>query len=268
MSKLSKAQAKAHAEACAMLTKDRLSEDERWFVLDNWQESANHINSTAGAFFTPTGLACDFAIETGGCRAFIDLCAGIGALAHMTQARCAWGKDVDRLVCVELNPAYAAVGRKIVPDAEWIEADVFALPDLGRFDMALSNPPFGATKRTGDGGHYHGRAFEYHVIDIASDLAEHGVFIIPQGSAPFRYSGHPYYEWRPGPEYEAFSRATGIELGASCGIDCEAYRKDWRGVAPAVEIVTADFGEARSRRAQTAMTAATGSDLPLFGVAA
>ncbi|MGF6431204.1 hypothetical protein [Bradyrhizobium elkanii] len=65
MAKLTKVEAKAHAEAVVLLNKDVLSYDERVFVLDNWHEGANHINGSAGAFFTPTGLAGDFAIEAG-----------------------------------------------------------------------------------------------------------------------------------------------------------------------------------------------------------
>lgn len=248
MSKLTKAQAKAHQEACALLTKDRLTEDERWFVLENWQESATHINSVAGAFFTPPQLASDFAIEVGGCRSLVDLCAGMGTLAFMALQRAGSSSPLDRIVCVEANPDYAAVGRKLLPEAEWIVGDVFSLPDLGHFDCAISNPPFGATKRTGDAPRYTGRAFEYHVIDIASGLADYGVFIIPQGSSPFRYSGHPTYERRPGHEYERFQRETGIDLGPNCGIDCSATEGDWHGVAPKVEIVLSDFVEARASR--------------------
>ena len=53
MAKLTRAQRKAHAAAEAILTKDRLTEDEREFVFQNWHEGANHINGVAGAFFTP-----------------------------------------------------------------------------------------------------------------------------------------------------------------------------------------------------------------------
>lgn len=84
MAKLSKPQVKAHGEACALLEKDRLTLDEREFVIRNWQESATHINSAAGAFFTPLDLAFDFAIEVN-CDppwSVIDLCAGIGCLSY------------------------------------------------------------------------------------------------------------------------------------------------------------------------------------------
>jgi 2-polyprenyl-3-methyl-5-hydroxy-6-metoxy-1,4-benzoquinol methylase len=43
------------------------------------------------------------------------------------------------MVCIEKNPDYVAVGRKVVPEATWICADVFDLPaDLGRYDRVVA----------------------------------------------------------------------------------------------------------------------------------
>jgi hypothetical protein len=244
VAKLSKAQAKAHQQACDLLAKDRLTEDDKWFVLENWQESATHINTIAGAFFTPVGLARDFSIEVGGGR-IIDLCAGIGALSFM----CSQGYErPSHITCIEFNPDYAAVGRKILPEAEWIIASVFDLPKLGHFDFAIGNPPFGATPKGGKAPRYTGGEFEYHVIDIASDLADWGVFILPQMSAPFRYSGQQCFEVRESDRYLTFKSQTGIELGPNCGIDTDCYRRDWHGVSVATEIVVSDFVEARATR--------------------
>lgn len=257
MAKLSKAQAKAHEAAVDLLAKDVLSEDDKFFVLENWQESAEHINSIAGAFFTPWELARDFSIEVSGKR-ILDLCAGIGALSFLYRQSCLWERLEPEIVCIERNPAYAAVGRKILPQARWIEGDVFDLPaDLGRFDFAIGNPPFGSTKRTGRAPRYTGDKFEYHVIDIASDLADYGVFIVPQMSAPFRYSGQQNYERTEHDHCKAFAAQTGIELGHSCGIDTSGYDKQWHGVSVSTEIVTVDFIEARKTRqpAQTDMFA-------------
>lgn len=250
MSKLTKAQAKAHEQACALCEKDHLSFDERWFVLENWREDACHINSAAGAFFTPPGLARDFAIEVSG-RRVLDLCAGIGALSFILALRAdEWGPPVE-IVCIETNQDYIDIGRKLVPEATWICADVFDLPEVGRFDCVISNPPFGATKRKGSAPRYTGKAFEYHVIDIASDLADYGVFIVPQMSAPFRYSGEGHYREERGDEYEKFQSLTGIELLPNCGIDTSFYRDQWRGTAPSTEIVIADFKEARAARRES-----------------
>jgi predicted RNA methylase len=248
MSKLTKPQAKAHAQACEILQKDVLSFDEKWFVLENWREDANHVNSAAGAFFTPPELARSFCIEVCG-RKVIDLCAGIGTLSFLYREKCSWGEAPD-LTCVEINPDYVAVGRKILPEATWIQASVFDLPDLGHFDFAFGNPPFGNINRARrNAPRFNGRQFEYHVIDVASDLADYGAFIIPQGSAPFRYSGQETFQEVKEPSYLAFEKATGITLGNSCGIDCSCTIDQWHGVAPKVEIVTAEFVEARAARA-------------------
>lgn len=260
MAKLSKAQAKAHQHACDLLEKDRLTEEDKLFVLEHWQESAKHINTIAGAFFTPPGLARDLAIEVSDGSRIIDLCAGIGSLAFY----CADPWRRCSLTCVELNPDYAAVGMKVVPEARWIVGDVFDLPgDIGTFDFAIGNPPFGATPRTGKAPRYSGKEFELNVIDIASDLADFGAFIIPQASAGFKYSGCPSAGW---PEtrvkgvgrgfvecktetHERLLTQTGIVLMPSCGIDTSLYDRDWHGVSIKTEIVTVDFIEARNRRA-------------------
>ena len=248
MARLSKAQAKLHAQACEILQKDVLSSEEKWFVLENWQESATHINTVAGAFFTPVGLARDMSIEVPAGRV-IDLCAGIGTLSYMVRMQHEHNGPVD-LTCVELNPDYIEVGRKILPEANWICADVYNLPeDIGHFDCAIGNPPFGATPRQGRAPRCPGRNFESHLIDIASDIADYGVFIIPQETAPFSYSGQRNYQSTPSERNTEFEAKTGIVLEPNCGIDTSYYADDWHGVSPRVEIVTADFEEARLRRA-------------------
>lgn len=237
MAKLTKLQIKAHNEALALVDCDRpLKDDEKEFILDNWQESANHVNSAAGAFFTPRMLARDFALEVNGGRV-IDLCAGIGSLGYAVEEKC------ERLTCVEINPEYARIGKRILPKAEWIVASVFDLPELGRFDWAISNPPFGAIKGDGFNGRYTGSQFEYRVIEVASRLALYGVFILPQMSAPFRYSGQPCFVEDEGAKPRKFREQTGIVMEPNCGIDTSIYKGEWRGVSPVCEIVVCEFDE-------------------------
>lgn len=180
MAKLTKAQRKAHAEAEAILTKDRLSDDEKQFVFENWHEGAEHINGAMGAFFTPYDLAADFGIDAQCSNGrMIDLCAGIGILSYFPHYRGQWGNDTPEITCVEANPRYVEVGKKLLPEARWICADVFDWRNWWRdeldgamFDVAISNPPFGTVKRQGTGPRYRGREFEFHVIDIASEMAD------------------------------------------------------------------------------------------------
>lgn len=260
MSKLSKAQYKAHNQALEYLKKDRLTIDEREFVIENWQESANHVNSAAGAFFTPLGLARDFSIDVGGPR-ILDLCAGIGALSYAMFERGSFNRDAadaPQITCVELNPDYVEVGRKIVPEARWICADAFALPDdLGRFDWVIANPPFGKIGGKGD--------FDLAIVELAERYADNATFILPSGSVPWKFSGRSCFEPGAGSDKaKRFRDRTKIEMRPGCGVDCDFYRDQWRGTAPAVEIVCVDYFEARAARAP-----ANDADQPdLFGEAA
>jgi hypothetical protein len=257
--KLTKKEATAHAEACRILKKPVLSGDDRLFVLENWHPGANHINSAAGAYFTPTGLAKDLSIEVSD-GDVLDLCAGIGTLAYFA----CWRIDPKRrVICVEINPDYIEVGKKILPNATWIQADVISLPtlDLPRCHYAIGNTPFGiSARRSGHAPRYRGAHFEYHVLDIASDLARDGVFLIPQSTSPFLYSGRQGFELKSlhtTHEYQAFQESTQIELTNNCGIDTSPFLSEWRGVSIKTEIVLADFQEAREKRS-------SGTSLDLF----
>ncbi|SBW84629.1 hypothetical protein PVE_R2G0603 [Pseudomonas veronii 1YdBTEX2] len=239
MAKLSTVAAKRHQQALDLVYSDKpLRLNDRYFILDNFQESATNMNGLAGAFFTPEGLSNDLRVEVPECQSMIDLCAGIGRLAFTSRDR------AKRIVCVELNPDYAAVGKRVLPEAEWIVGDVFSIGNLGRFDVAISNPPFGAVK-TGSAfsGQYTGARFEYKVIETASKIANYGVFIIPQASAPFRYSGQPSYSVEILPDCQRFMDQTGVVLEHNCGLDTSAYLEEWHGVSPMCEIVLCDFLE-------------------------
>lgn len=256
MAKLTKDEAKRHEQALILLDKKTLTDDDRIFIMENWQESANHVNSTAGAFFTPHGLARDAALDVCNTGRVIDLCAGIGSLSLAVfwngyYPREQAGETLE-LVCVELNPEYVEIGRKMLPEATWICGSIFDLPaDIGRFDYAISNPPFGNIKTGGEWkGKYTGSDFEFRAIEVASQLADFGTFIIPQSSAGFRYSGAHYYEHSDNerdsfraPKYQKFSQQTGIRLDVGCGVDTTFYKDEWHGVSPLVEIACADFTE-------------------------
>lgn len=244
MSRMSKQQIKLHKQAEELLKKDVLTFDDKLFVIDNWNEGYEFDNARFGAFFTPQGLARDFNIEVSGPKV-IDLCAGIGTLAFAyVHFRHHYNPEKIKITCVEMNPRYVEIGKKILPEAEWICADLFEVwQTLDRnYDTAISNPPFGKTvgKDCVD-PRYKGSEFEFKVIDIASYLASFGVFIVPQMSAGFRFSGVQCYDRNESPKYKKFAEQTGIRLEVGCGVDCNFHKDDWKEVNIVVEIATTEF---------------------------
>lgn len=238
-----------------------LTLSEREFILENYVEAQGQLNALAGAFFTPMALARDFAIEVGGSALeggpIVDLCAGIGRLSYACEDK---GADIT---CVEFCEEYVTVGRRVLPSAQWIHGDVFSV-DLGRYSFAISNPPFGAIKGDAFAGKYTGGQFEYKVIELASRIADYGVFILPQMSAPFRYSGEQSYRDEETDKARKFREQTGIVMQMNCGIDTAMYRNEWRSVNPVCEIVCCEFEQPKA----VAEPANDPFTLDLFGEAA
>lgn len=257
MVKIPKEVAKRHNLSLDLVHSDRaLTLDERIFILENFHEGATNMNGLAGAFFTPEGLARDLSIEVPE-GTIIDLCAGIGMLSFACRHR------ASRIICVEQNPEYAAAGKRVMPEADWIVGDVFSIDKSMRFKCAISNPPFGNIKAGSSfKGNYTGSSFEYKVIELASRVAEMGVFIVPQASAPFRYSGAQHYSTQIDKECKKFIDQTGLELGMNCGIDTSAYLNEWKGVSPMCEIVVCEFPRCNAEAQDS-----TEEQLDLFAIA-
>lgn len=239
---LSKQQIQEHDEAMALVHSDKtLTWEERLFVLDNYQESANNVNSKLGAFFTPSGLARDFTLEVGSGK-IIDLCAGIGSLSFWMYFHNYACKP--NITCVEYNSDYLSIGKRVLPEADWILGDALTVELDTDYDYAYSNPPFGNIK-TSDSSNlrYTGSEFEYKIIERASQIAKFGAFIIPQYSSGFKYSGTQMFEIYHSPKYKKFMKDTGMELHPGCGIDTSFYLKEWHGVSPLCEVAVIDFTE-------------------------
>lgn len=265
---MNKRQQKAHLAAMALLEKDKLTDDERELFVENFHEGALVNNHMRSAHFTPWDLACDFAIEGTGATRVIDLCAGIGILSLPLYFRSKYDSKGIDLVCVEKCLEYVEIGKKLLPEATWIHGDVTDLDllrSLGHFQLAIGNPPFGTNvKAEQPAPFYKGNDFEYIVMDIAAEIADHGAFIIPRSSSPFVISGTAgNFDIRDKTlpprapnlsqnkkKYLPFADQTKIDLQPGCAFDCDAYKAGWKGVSPSVEIVTSEFWLAREARDQ------------------
>jgi len=150
------------------------------------------------------------------------------------------------------------VGRKVLPEATWIEADVFDVPDmaLGKFQWAISNPPFGRVAKSTRSAPGVKGDFEFHVIAISMALAEYGQFILPQMSAGFNYSGQQNYQRQTSGKAFDFQTKHGMHFECA-SIDTSFAKPLWKGTAPTCEVVTVD----RIDGAEVA-------NLPLFEAAA
>ncbi|MGV9836618.1 hypothetical protein ACWDUL_20855 [Nocardia niigatensis] len=247
MGKLTRRQERLHAQAMELVNSDHpLAEDEKRFVLDNFQESSTASNGTDGAFFTPAGLAWDLSIQIWDQdRRIIDLAAGIGRLAF--SCRDSLTRNQHRppreFWCVESNPDYVVVGKRILPEAHWICADLLDVPDMGLepFDVAIGNPPFGPREVSGKLHGYGGNRFEYLAIAAAARVARRGVFIVPRISSPFAYDGDSQVRTTGNAEYETFSRSTGLTFEETTGVRTHLYNTQWHGGSPHVEMVMVDF---------------------------
>ena len=238
--KISKQEAKLHNQVMELVESDKsLTLDDKFFILENYQESATNINGLAGAFFTPWGLARDAILEIDNNLNIVDLCAGIGMLSFSAM----FHKSPKSITCVELNPEYLKVGKRVLPEANWILGDALLFNGDSKFDVCISNPPFGVIKTSDYKGKYKGSEFEYKVIDHASEIARHGMFIIPQLSAGFKLSGNRTFELYPSSKHSKFVSDTGINLINGAGCDTTMYLDDWHGVSPTCEIVICDFEE-------------------------
>lgn len=241
MTKLTKRQLRSHQEACDLLDKETLTFEEKWFVYENWHEGFENDVTGSGAHFTPIELARDVGFDVVGPRV-LDLCAGIGALAFAWyHCRNSYLEQAE-ITCVEINPRFVEVGKKLLPEANWICGDVFDVArTLGHFDGVVSNPPFGRISAPGKSGPcYTGAEFEFKIIDLASQLAEYGAFLIPQGSAPFHYSGRRCHEYRDSKKHSSFSKQTGLVLDAGVGVDTSVY-EGWKSTNILCEVVTCEF---------------------------
>jgi predicted RNA methylase len=257
MSKLTKKEAKNHLAAMELVNNNLpLTEDEKRFILNNYDPNANHMTTISGAFFTPENVARDFAIVSDPNGVVVDLCAGIGMLGYkiIEADNLAYGgwkpngwasAEVERLICIELNEEYVKVGKRILPEAEWILGSVFdqnIVKNLGQVDCVISNPPFGMSRF---GTHdpswvkFHSNmSFDLTLIALATEISNAGHFILPYGKTCYDVKERKYRN--NDKKLNDFIKKTGFVLWPSAW-DLSPYQNEWNGASPDVEFVSMEI---------------------------
>ena len=225
--KLTKAETKLHDEAVQLAHKRRLSDDEIDFVFDNFHPGATANITKGGMFFTPRDMAWDAACFHQGHGRVVDACAGIGVLARSLILH--QGGKV-KMTCIEVNPHFVEVGKKLVPEAKWICGDIFTtMARLPLFTSGISNPPFGHLP--GNRSANFKSAFHFAVMELLLKHTELGaVMIIPAMENSQSDGGF----WTPSANYKKFKGLypqADIEPGP---FDTSSYK--FREAAPKVSI--------------------------------
>lgn len=155
--------------------------------------------SEGGVYWTPYYLGQDLAVFSPRSGHIVDMCAGIGLLSYKVKLMDSYQKNIKSMTCIEYNPEFVKIGKKLLPEANWICGNAYDqnlwedlvkdLPDK-RFDEFLSNPPFGTdqTKTLDTKWLNHTGTRDLMALEICLRYAKNGSFILPSGSVPFEFS--------------------------------------------------------------------------------
>lgn len=240
--RLTRKQTKVHDDVMRILQGDRLTEDECDYVLDNFRPSATTNTTKSAAFFTPRSVAIEISVMCD-CddEIVVDLGAGIGSLA---RGLLDGGRRPKKIVCIEQNPNFVAIGRKVVPEATWIEGDIFdqnLMSQLLTVGWVISNPPYGLKLPAYNWLAYQGQS-DLMAVEVGMRLATNGgLFILPQTSVPWAFSGRQCYQevsQRPA-KLQKFMMANPHIQFDCVSVDMSVYKDAWVDGTSAVELVHA-----------------------------
>ncbi len=235
--KLSKVELKEQKEIKALIDNEKkLSLEELEKIYENFNPGYISDVTSHSAYFTPLDMAYDFALFAGRSGVCVDMCAGIGILSFCAKIRDTYEGNIEHQICIERNPAYLEIGKRLLPDAIWIQGDIFdksiwdsIVAKYGRIDSIVSNPPFGKVTKTDVDRSwlkYQGSDLDIASIEVALKYTDDVAMILPSGSVSFRYSGKPYFEEVQNRKVDKLKKDTGLNIiMTNPGIDTSVYDK-------------------------------------------
>lgn len=233
--KLSKPELKLQKEVFSLIeSKEHFTYDELDYIYENFNPGYISDVTTHSAYFTPLDMAYDFALFAGRFGVMVDMCAGIGCLSFAAKTRDTYNGNIRQQVCIERNPEYIKIGKKLLPSANWIEGDIFdktvwdsIISQYGKIDCIVSNPPFGKISKSDSNRNwlkYKGAEIDIASIEVALTYTDNVSMILPVMSCTFNYSGRRYYEERENRKIEKLKKETGLSFYMSNpGIDTSVY---------------------------------------------
>lgn len=252
--KLSKKDVKEQKQIYELIqSKDQFTYEELEMIYERFNEGYLQDVTSHSAYFTPLDLAYDFALFAGRHGIVVDMCAGIGVLSFAALTRDTYEGKIKKIVAIERNEAYYNLGKKLLPNVDWINGDIFdkAVWDgikekYGKIDCIISNPPFGKiSKSDADRSwlKYTGSDIDIASIEVALNNAEYVDMILPPSSCTFRFSGRPYYDEYENKKINKLKKDTGLDFYMSChSVDCSIYNDGWKNTKITVESLSIDRG--------------------------
>lgn len=198
---------------------------------------------------------------------------GIGMLSYKLICMSYYEQPIKSITILELNQHFVKVGKKLLDRVKFhncnlreednpqpiqinyvngsmfdkdIWNEVTATLPNNKFDLCVSNPPFGKVsqfkKEQASWLNYSGER-ELMVLELAHRYSNQANFIIPPSSCEFQYSGRPFYERRPSKKIDRFKKANPelFFFMEADGIDASVYRDEWKGTSITTEVASISF---------------------------